>query len=363
MDTGREWRGGQAQVLALLRGLAERGHETVLFCPVAAPLAERARAAGVRVRGFDAASDLDLVAGARLASALGAERPDLVHLHSGRAHAVGAWAARCAGGLPVVVSRRVDFAVARHPLSALKYRMGVDRYVCISEGVRRVLQEGGVPESRLAVVPSGIDVGRWQRLPSPEVLAREIGLAPGAPVVGNIAALAPHKDQHNLLAAAALLARRMPEVRWVVFGEGSLRPALEAERARLGLEETVLLPGFTERVGEVLALLSVFVLSSYLEGLGTSVLDAQAAGVPVVATAVGGVPEAVSHGETGWLVPPRDPEALAAAVESALRDPAEAGRRARQARETVKRFDIANTVALTERVYREVLAERAGRPT
>lgn len=360
VDSETTWRGGQAQVLGLLRGLAARDHQVVLFCP-GGPLAEKASAAGVRVLPWRARSDFDLGAAARLARGLAAELPDMVHLHSGRAHALGAWAARWAGRLPVVVSRRVDFAVATHPLSALKYRFGVDRYLCISEGVRRVLAAGGVAERRLAVVPSGIDVDRWKSRPDPAGLARELGLAPGTPVAGSIAALAPHKDQRTLLRAAALLAPRLPRARWVVFGEGRLRAPLEAERRSLGLDRVVLLPGFTERVAEALALLDVFVLSSYLEGLGTSVLDAQAAGVPVVATAVGGVPEIVADGVTGWLVPPRDPEALAAAVERALTQPEEAARRAAQARQSVRRYAIANTVALTESEYLAVLAERAGR--
>jgi glycosyltransferase involved in cell wall biosynthesis len=360
VDTGTTWRGGQAQVLALALGLAARGHEAVVFCPEG-PLAERGRAAGLCVQRFAARSDLDFVAGLRLAGELRRMAPDVVHLHSARAHAVGAWAARAAGGLPVVVSRRVDFEVAEHPLSALKYRVGVDRYLCISEGVRRVLARGGVPAARLRVVPSGIDLGRWRTLPDPAPLRARLGLASGTPVVGNIAALAPHKDQHNLLGAAAALARRRPDARWVVFGEGELRSALEAERRRLGLEQVVLLPGFVERVEEAMALLAVFVLSSYLEGLGTSVLDAQAAGVPVVATAVGGVPEMVEDGATGWLVPARDPAALAAAVEDALAHPREAARRAAAGRVAVARFAIERTVALTEAAYAEVLAERAGR--
>lgn len=362
VDSETTWRGGQAQVLGLLRGLAQRGHELVLFCPEG-PLAGKARSAGVRVLPFAARSDFDLGAARRLAGDLRAERPDLVHLHSGRAHAVGAPAARWAGRLPVVVSRRVDFAVGRHPLSALKYRFGVDRFLCISEGVRRVLAAAGVPERRLRLVPSGIDVGRWRELPDPAPLARELGLPAGAPVAGNIAALAPHKDQSTLLRAAAVLAARRPEVRWVVFGEGPLRAELEAERRRLGLAGVVALPGFTERIGEALALLDVFVLSSYLEGLGTSVLDAQAAGVPVVATAVGGVPEIVADGATGWLVPARDPAAMAAAVEQALTQPEEAARRAAAARAGVARHSLDNTVTLTEAAYREVLAEREGAGT
>jgi len=144
-----------------------------------------------------------------------------------------------------------------------------------------------------------------------------------------------------------------------VFGEGGLREGLERERRARGLDGVVLFPGFLENVGEALALMDVFVLSSYLEGLGTSVLDAQAAGVPVVATETGGVPEMIASGDNGWLVPPRDSAALAGAVADALAHPEERARRAARARETVRRFSLDATVEATLAVYQDVLAERA----
>ena len=107
-----------------------------------------------------------------------------------------------------------------------------------------------------------------------------------------------------------------------------------------------------------MATLDLFVLSSQREGLGTSVLDAQAAGIPVIATAVGGVPELIEDEETGWLVPPGTPEALASAVLEAVENPREAARRAARARRTVERFSLENTVRATLEAYREVLAER-----
>jgi glycosyltransferase involved in cell wall biosynthesis len=237
----------------------------------------------------------------------------------------------------------------------------VDRFVAISEGVRKVLVSAGIEPAKLVVVRSGIEVARWKTLPDPAPLRERLGLAPGTPILGTVAALAPHKDLFNLLAAADLLRSRRPDARWVVFGEGELRGQIEAERRRLRLENVVFLPGFLDDVGEALALMDVFVLSSYLEGLGTSVLDAQAAGVPVVATEVGGVPEMIDGRDNGWLVPPRDPEALARAAAEALGDAAEAGRRAARARETVNRFSLETTVEETIAVYRDVLAERGGR--
>ncbi len=358
VDTAATWRGGEAQVEGLVLGLAAHGVVSSVYCPDG-PLAERLAARRVRRVPWRAASDLDLVAAWRLSRAWRAERPDVVHLHTARAHAVGALAASWAGRPPVVVSRRVDFEVGRTPWSGWKYHHGVDLFLSVSRGVDRVLERAGVPAARRRVVPDGISLEPWRTLPDPAPLAARLGLAEGVRVVGALAALAPHKDHATLLAAAAVLARRRPEVRWVVFGEGECRADLERERRRLGLEGTVLFPGFVEDVRQAMAVLEVFVLSSYLEGLGTSLLDAQAAGVPIVATAVGGVPEVVEDEVTGWLVPPRAPEALAAAVEDALTRPAEASRRAERARHSVQRFSIESTVRGTLDAYRELLSERA----
>jgi glycosyltransferase involved in cell wall biosynthesis len=355
VDTGRSWRGGQAQVWGLCRGLVARGHEVLVLAP-RGPLAERLCGAGIPWARFESANDLDLLAAWRLGRALARERPDIVHLHSGRAHALGA---RAAGGRPVVVSRRVDFDVSTDVSRRFKYGRGVDRYICISEGVRKVLLGAGIEPAKLVVVPSGIDIERWRSLPDPRALRARLGLALGMPVLGTVAALAPHKDLFNLLAAAEILRARRPDARWVVFGEGDLRERLERERSRRGLDSVVLFPGFLDDVGAAFALMDVFVLSSYLEGLGTSVLDAQAAGMPVVATHVGGVPEMIDGRDNGWLVPARDACALAQAVEEALADPAERQRRAARARETVRRFSLDSTIEETIAVYHDVLTERA----
>jgi L-malate glycosyltransferase len=173
-----------------------------------------------------------------------------------------------------------------------------------------------------------------------------------------VAALAPHKDHANLLKAAARLVGERPDVRFAWAGEGECRSALERERAALGLERHVHLLGHRADAPGLLAQFTVFCLSSYLEGLCTSLLDAQGLGVPVVATAVGGVPDVVQDGVNGWLVPGRDPVALAAALRAALDDPAERGRRAARARESVRAFDVRRMVEGTLEQYRAVLRER-----
>ena len=360
LDTGRSWRGGQAQVLLLLRGLEARGHRSRLLAP-RGPLLERAAAAGIEWRAWEPRGEWDLGAMVEAARALRGWAPDLAHAHSAHAHALGVPAARLAGVPAVVVSRRVDFAVGGNPLSRLKYAAGVDRYLCISRGVREVMRAGGIPERRLALVPSGIELGTADpATPAPDLRAI-IGVPAGTPLAGTVAALAPHKNHADLLRAARQVVDARADVHFVWIGEGECRPALERLRAELSLESRVHLLGFRPDARRLMTQFTVFVLSSYLEGLCTSLLDAQSQGVPVIATAVGGVPDLVADGVTGRLVPPRDPAALAAAILRAIDDaPARQGW-ADRARDSVRAFSADHMVERTLEVYREALAEHGVR--
>ena len=180
-------------------------------------------------------------------------------------------------------------------------------------------------------VHEGIDLGRVEAAP-PANLHEELWLPHQAPIVGNVAALVPHKGQRHLIEAAALVLPQVPDARFVIAGEGELRPALERQIKEHHLEKHVLLAGFRPDVLSVHKAFDIFVMSSVTEGLGTSLLDAMACGKPIVATTAGGIPEVVVDGETGFLVPPRDHEAMAAAIVRLLKDErAAAGRWAKPA--------------------------------
>ncbi len=360
LDTGRTWRGGQAQVLHLMRGLAARGHGCLLLAP-GGPLLERARALGAEVERWPTLGEWDVSGILRAAAALRRFGPEVAHCHSAHAHALGIPAARLARVPVAVVSRRVDFTVARNPFSRLKYRLPVDRYLCISRGVMEVMAAAGVPASRLALVPSGVELPATgagpARAPAADLRAL-LGVAPVAPVVGTVAALAPHKDHATLLRAAAKVIARRPDVHFAWVGEGECRVALERQRADLGLETNVHLVGFRADAVGLLAQFTVFALSSYLEGLCTSLLDAQSLGVPIVATAVGGVPDVVEDRATGRLVPGRDPEALARALLDALDRPEEGREWAGRARDSVRRFSVDRMVERTLEEYGLALRQR-----
>jgi glycosyltransferase involved in cell wall biosynthesis len=152
-----------------------------------------------------------------------------------------------------------------------------------------------------------------------EALA-ELGVPAGCPVVGNVAALTDHKDHATLIEAAARVRARVPEARFVIVGDGPLRPRLEALCRERGVADRCIFAGFRQDLDRLFPAFTVFCLSSHMEGLGTSLLDAMAFSRPVVATAAGGIPEAVEDGVTGRVVPVRDPAALADALALVLTD-------------------------------------------
>ncbi len=352
VDTARTWRGGQYQALLTVLGLRRRGERAALVAQPRGELFRRAAEAGdlypLAPRG-----DLDPAAAWKLRRLVRDLAPDVIHGHDAHAVAVASLARLLAGRQatpPLVASRRVDFHVRGNAFSRWKYRQ-VDRFICASEAIRDMLAGDGVPPERTTVVREGVDIERIERAPALDLHA-EFDLPPGCPIAGNVAALVPHKGQRHLVDAAARLVRVVPDARVLIVGAGELEGALARQIRRLRLDGSVILTGFRNDVPSVLKGLDLFVMSSVTEGLGTSVLDAMAAGLAVVGTRAGGIPESVVDGGTGLLAPPGDAPALARAIADLLRDAPRrrafgaAGRRRARAE-----FGAGRMVAETAAVY------------
>jgi glycosyltransferase involved in cell wall biosynthesis len=201
------------------------------------------------------------------------------------------------------------------------------------------------------VVHEGVDVARIVALPHGNLHAARF-LPTHSPVVGAIGALVAQKAHHTLIDAAALVVKQASDVRFVILGEGELRPQLEKQIKHLHLERHVFLAGFRPDVLELLKDVDVFALSSTHEGMCTSLVDAMAAEKAAVATAVGGVPEVLADGETGFLVPPRDVRALATRITHLLTDPELRDRMGRAALARARRlFTVERMVEETARAY------------
>jgi glycosyltransferase involved in cell wall biosynthesis len=343
-------------VLELMRRQRARGDHPELAAPADSALYRKAAAENFPVHGVSMRGTWDVASAMALAGLHRSVRPDVVHWHAARAHAIGALAALAAPGPARILSRRVDFLVRRNPGSVLLYSLPIDAIIAISEGVQRALIQSGVSADRIRVVPSGIDLAPYEAPFDRAEIRRRLGIAEDERIVLQVAALAPHKSQADLLDAAALALRTRPELRFWVAGEGPLRSELEAQQKRLGLEEKVRFLGFREDITDLLRAADIFCVSSYLEGLGTSTLDAMAAGLPVVATRVGGIPEIVADGVSGVLVAPRDPRAMADAIVALAADPARRAAMGGAGRGRAQEFSADRTSEGTRRVYLEALA-------
>jgi glycosyltransferase involved in cell wall biosynthesis len=351
VDSERTWRGGERQVLELMRRQRTRGDEPHLAAPRGSVLLSRASSEGFPGHAVPMRGAWDIGSAFALAGLHRRLRPDVVHWHAARAHALGAIASLIAPGPARVLSRRVDFPVRGSVGSRLLYGLRRDATIAISEGVRDALVLSGLDPASLAVVRSGIDLTPFDVPFDRSVIRSRLGIHEGDFLVLQVAALAPHKSQKDLLDAARIVLAERPEARIWVAGEGILRDELERQHGALDLGDRVRLLGFRDDVPDLLRSADLFCVSSYLEGMGTATLDAMAVGLPVVATRVGGIPEIVEDGETGLLVPPRDPEALAGAILAMARDPARRQSMGGRARERVRAFSADRTEEETRGVY------------
>jgi glycosyltransferase involved in cell wall biosynthesis len=338
--------GAERALLTLLEGLDRRVWNPVLMhhpSEGVSPLLEGARALNVPTRAVDRPGTHSSEGRKALAREILKERPAVFHAHL-------PWALRCSDALraaaraavPAIVATQQLFSEIRHPREILRQRIvaaAVDAYVAVSAGLaRRLGQTPLFPRGKIHVIRNAVQAAPFeeaaQAAPRPQ---RE-----GGPAVAlTLARLARHKDLPTLLRAAALV----PEARFLIAGEGPERPALEAQLDSLGLRERVTLLGHRDDVPQLLARCDLFVLSSLYEGLPVSILEAMAAGKPVVATAIGGIDEAVADGKTGLLVPTGDPVALSGAIRSLISDPALAQRFGAAGRDRVRAEFSAETLA------------------
>jgi glycosyltransferase involved in cell wall biosynthesis len=345
--SGREWRGGQNQVRLLARALQEYPDlSQVVVTGRGSELATRLENAGVPVRLPAWSTALDPRA---LAAVVGESRPGPVILHAHDAHAlVLAGLASRLTGARLTATRRVDFHLRRPG-----FWRRADRVIAISRAIRDILIADGIEEGRIAVVHSGIDPDEVRAAP-PAGIRALYRLAPNVPVAVNVAALVPHKDHATLIAAAVETSRAMPDLHWVVAGDGPLLPRLMEQVHQAGLETRVHFMGQVANPWGVIAEADVFVMSSREEGLGTSVLDAMALGIPVAATRAGGIPEMLDGG-AGLLTGVGDGIALGQAVAELLRNQPLRQATTKLAGQRLERFTARAMADGVRSVYRSIL--------
>jgi glycosyltransferase involved in cell wall biosynthesis len=345
--------GQEVRTLTEARWIAERGWRVVLAGQPGAAFTERARQRGIEAIEVSMRGAWDVRAVSRLVRLIGDEDVSLVHTHSSVDGWVAGLAARIAR-VPVVRTRHVSIRIRRR-LNPV-YRWLADRVITSGEAIRGIVVASGVPAGRVVAVPAGVDLAEIDRAGNaPDVLRQSLGL--GRPVIGSVAMFRGSKGHAHLLDAFAMVRERWPTARLLLVGDGIRRPWVEGLARDRGMGDAVVFTGFRSDVFELLRIMDCFVLASTrTEGVPQSLLQAFAARVPTVASAVGGIPEVVTDKETGLLVAPEDPTALARGIEAVLDDPAGAAERAAAARRLVEaRFSHSVSVSRLLAVYESLL--------
>lgn len=364
IDTERTWRGGEQQAFSLMTGLIRSGHFAEAVCRRDGEFCRSLRDADINALEIKPHGEYDLLAAARIARFMLARRHEIIHAHTSHGHALAQLARLVAAPFtnrlpPLVVSRRVDFSAHRLPfnLNLLKYRFGTARFIAVSTRVRDVLVDDGVPRELISIVPSSADLRRFEGV-SVGGLREEFAISPSAKIIVNVGSLVGHKSQVDLVRAMRFVSERVPEAICIIVGEGPQRGRIESEIRQLDLSKHVILAGFRRDAIRFTKLCDVFAISSEMEGLCSCILEAFALSRPVVSTSGGGIPDIVTNGVNGILVPTRDPEALARGIIRLLEDPSLAQQYAAEGRRTVEnKFTAERMVASTLAVYREVLRQ------
>jgi glycosyltransferase involved in cell wall biosynthesis len=292
-------------------------------------------------------------------------QPDLIHSHSIACLFYAGFAAR-ALGIPVVHTEHIDNI--GHPLAGRFQRWRkkwlwnwaarfCQRFFCVSADIAAVLERNRiVPKSKLRVLLNGIDTARIAAAETSPELRTSLGIPEGVPVIGTVGRLNPIKSQNILIQAFARLKPGFPNAHLLLVGDGPSRAYLEGLASELGIADAVHFAGYQSEPQRFLKLMNIFALPSSLEGLPLVILEAWSAGLPVVATEVGGVGDLIRHGENGFLIPKGDEAALQAHLTQLLKDP-EAGRTIgeRAQREAFEQYDLSRMAGDYDDNYRELL--------
>jgi len=365
--------GGRVRVLWLIKGLGPGGAERLLLSAARAhdhtrfaisvayllpwkdALTDDLRAAGVTVHCLDVRRPCDVGWPARLRRLLITPGYDILHLHSPMVAGVARLVVRT---LPKAQRPRVvttehnewwSYVFPTRVVNAVTFSLD-DAHLAVSDDVRRSVPRRLRAGVRTVVHGTAVDAARAVRAQR-EAVRGELGFGPDDVVVGTIANFRAQKGYPDLLAAVRIVADRVPQLRVVAVGQGPLEAEIRARHAELGLGDRFRFLGYRDDALRVLAACDIFTLASLYEGYPVALMEALAVGLPVVATAVGGVPDAVRQGVEGLVVPPSRPDLLAAALEALATDPELRGRMAEAALRRGLQYDIVDAVRHIEATY------------
>ncbi len=355
IDTGKTWRGGQQQAFYLHRELTRQGYYSMLVCQPASEMSTRCRKAHLPFVQIAMRSELDVFAVIHAIRMCQSHAISIIQAHTAHALSLSLLVRLFCPHLKIIGMRRVDFPIKKNPFSRLKYVTPyLSRLVCISHAIARIARQDGIASNKIEVIHSGIDTRRFSATPAQSAIhetKKKCGINPDSFIIGTVAAFVAHKDYDTLVDAALDICVRHEHVSFCMVGDGPDLPRIRDRIVQADMTHRIHLPGYRTDIDTLLHAFDIFALSSKEEGLCTSLLDAQATGIPIVATTAGGIPEAVIDNYSGVLVKPKSPLLFAEALNRLITDASLRTRMRVAAKKHAASFDISHTVKKTTDLY------------
>jgi len=357
LSSEQSWRGGEQQLAYLVEGLNKKGVEQWVFCREESAMHAYCKRNEINKYTFIKKSFYSFSAARKCKEICAKHNIDLVHVHDSQSHTVAILSAVLFGNrTAIILSRKVDFPVSSNPFSKYKYNHPqIRKIICVSDAVKKIMTADISNSHLLTVIHDGVNLQRFSK-PSTGFLRKKYNLSSDTLIIGNIAAIAPHKDYFTFVDTVELLVNAQLKAKYFIVGDGPERKAIENYIENKKLAQHIILTGFINNIEEVLPEFDIFLFTSKTEGLGSSLLDAALAKVPVVSTNAGGIPEIIKDGETGLLVPVQNPKVLSEKVMLLANNKKLRKELAMNASENVKNFSTDQLTEKTLAVYTEVLS-------
>jgi L-malate glycosyltransferase len=355
LSSEQTWRGGEQQIAYLIEELASAGVKNFAGVRKNSAFEAYCQKNGIPFVSLPFRNIIDVESAWKIRSYCLVKGIDVAHLHSAKSHGIAVLSSMLGNPTPLILSRRVDFIPRKNLLARWRYNHpSVKRIIGVSDKITSIMKAYVKDPSRCVTIHSGIDVSKFGSSAT-DILRKLYNVPAENIMIGNTSALEHHKDYPTFIETIRKLIEKNVLLTAFIIGKGSLRAVLEASVRKNGLERNIIFTGFRSDIPEILPGLDVFLMTSETEGLGTSVLDAFASGVPVVATEAGGIPEMVSHGITGMLAQVGDAETLASHVMQIVGDDTLRRSIIKNAKQKLQAFNKTTTAEKTLAVYRDVV--------
>lgn len=354
LSSEKSWRGGEQQMAYLIEELNLLGVDSHVAARKDSAFEKWCIDHKIPLLSIPFKNDFDISSALKVKKYCKKNRFDIIHMHSSRSHSIAVLANTLGNSTPMILARRVDFLLKKNFFSKKKYNhSAIKKIICVSNKIKDIVIESTGHAERCVTVYDGVDLHRFDGMGVKGKIRKELGISDEYKLIGNIAAIAPHKDYSTFLDTVKILSGKI-KAKYLIAGEGPLREQIEKRIEELNLQKDVFVLGFRNDIANVFADLDVLLYTSKEEGLGSTLLDAMAYELPIVATEGGGIPEIVINEFNGLTTNIQDSEKLSEQVLRILNNNALREKLIANAKEFVKNFSKQEMAKKTLEVYRSV---------